>query len=280
MRLLSTWSAAQNEAGAKTGRAIGRDGMRILLYALIAFAVVFAGGVLGLLVGRLLPEKYQSDDTQRIVQTATGMISLITALVLGLLVATAKGKFDTTNQTTEALAAKLMLINRQLVKFGPEANDARELLRKYTIARIAAIWPDEAGAKPGPDNPPPWKLLESLQQSLSGLTPKTEAQRSETAVASEAAVDLEKTTWLETAQAASHVQQPFVVILIAWLFVLFVSFGLFAPRNVLVVVALFVGALAIAGAVLLIVDMDLPYEGMLVVSPEPMQQALAQMSGS
>jgi len=241
--------------------------------------VVFAGGVLGLLVGRLLPEKYQSDDTQRIVQTATGMISLITALVLGLLVATAKGKFDTTNQTTEALAAKLMLINRQLVKFGPEANDARELLRKYTIARIAATWPDEAGAKPG-DSPPPWKLLESLQQSLSGLTPKTEAQRSETAVASEAAVDLEKTTWLETAQAASHVQQPFVVILIAWLFVLFVSFGLFAPRNVLVVVALFVGALAIAGAVLLIVDMDLPYEGMLVVSPEPMQQALAQMSGS
>jgi len=254
--------------------------MRAVLYALVAFAVVFAGGVLGLFLGRLLPQKYQSDATQRIVQTSTGMVSLITALVLGLLVANVKGKFDTTNQTTEALAAKLMLINRQLVKFGPEANDARELLRKYTIARIAAIWPDEAGAKPGPDNPPPWKLLESLQQSLSGLTPKTEAQRSETAVASEAAVDLEKTTWLETAQAASHVQQPFVVILIAWLFVLFVSFGLFAPRNVLVVVALFVGALAIAGAVLLIVDMDLPYEGMLVVSPEPMQQALAQMSGS
>jgi hypothetical protein len=254
--------------------------MRIVLYALVAFAVVFTGGVLGLLLGRLLPEKYQSDETQRIVQTATGMVSLITALVLGLLVATAKGKFDTTNQTTEAFAGKLMLINRQLVKFGPEANDTRELLRKYTIARIAATWPGEAGAKPGPDKPPPWKLLESLQQSLSGLTPKTEAQRSDAAAASEAAADLEKTTWLETAQAASHVQQPFVVILIAWLFVLFVSFGLFAPRNVLVVVALFVGALAIAGAVLLIVDMDSPYEGMLVVSPEPMQQALAQMSGS
>jgi hypothetical protein len=100
-------------------------------------------------------------------------------------VATAKGKFDTTNQTIEALAAKLMFINRQLVKFGPEANDARELLRKYTIARIAATWPDEAGPKPAPDNPPPWKWLESLQQSLSGLTLKTEAQRSEAAAASE-----------------------------------------------------------------------------------------------
>jgi hypothetical protein len=242
--------------------------------------VVFAGGVLGLLVGRLLPEKYQSDDTQRIVQTATGMISLITALVLGLLVATAKGKFDTTNQTTEALAAKLMLINRQLVKFGPEANDARELLRKYTIARIAAIWPDEAGAKPGPDNPPPWRLLESLQQSLSGLAPKTEAQRSEAAAASEAATDLEKTTWLEAAQEAHHIQQPFIVTLILWLFVLFVSFGLFAPRNRLVVAALLVAALAIASAVFLIVDMDSPYEGMYFISPQPTQRALAQMSSS
>ena len=125
-----------------------------------------------------------------------------------------------------------------------------------------------------------WKLLESLQQSLSGLAPKTEAQRSEAAAASEAAADLEKTTWLEVAQEAEHVQHPFIVILILWLFVLFVSFGLFAPRNGVVVAALLVGALAIAGAVLLIVDMDSPYEGMLVVSPQPMQQALAQMSGS
>ena len=76
--------------------------MRIVVYALIAFAVVFAGGLLGLLLGNILPEKYRSDTTQRIVQTATSMVSLFTALVLGLLVATAKGKFDTAIQTTES----------------------------------------------------------------------------------------------------------------------------------------------------------------------------------
>jgi len=171
-----------------------------------------------------------------------------------------------------------MLVNRALVNFGPEANDARALLRRYTIAKIAATWPGEAGPEPTPDEPPPWKLLESLQQSLSGLTPKSEAQRSEATTASGAVADLEKATWLEAAQASAHVQHPFVVILIIWLFVLFVSFGLFAPRNGLVIAALLVGALAIAGAVLLIVDMDSPYEGILVVSPQPMQQALAQMS--
>jgi hypothetical protein len=226
----------------------------------------------------LLPEQYQSDATQKVVQTATGMVTLIAALVLGLLVATAKNKFDSTNQETEQFAAKLMLINRELVNFGPEANDARTLLRKYAIARIAATWPAEPGAKPQPGDPPPWKLLESLQRSLSGLKPNTDVQRSEATAASGAAADLEKATWLEAAQESEHLQHPFVIILILWLFVLFMSFGLFAPRNALVAAALLVGALAISGAVVLIVDMDSPYEGILVVSPEPMQQALAQMS--
>jgi hypothetical protein len=253
--------------------------MSIAQYGLVAFAFVFGGGLLGLLLGRFLPEQNHTDATQKVVQTATGMVSLIAALVLGLLVATAKNKFDTTNQETEEFAAKLMLINRELVNFGPEANDARALLRRYAIAKIAATWPAEPGPKPEPSDPPPWKLLESLQQSLSGLKPNTEAQRSEATAASEAAADLEKATWLEAAQESAHVQHPFVIILILWLFVLFVSFGLYAPRNTLVVAALLVGALAISGAVLLIVDMDSPYEGMLVVSPEPMQQALAQMKG-
>jgi hypothetical protein len=62
--------------------------------------------------------------------------------------------------------------------------------------------------------------------------------------------------------------------------VLFVSFGLFAPRNRLVVAALLVAALAIASAVFLIVDMDSSYEGMYFISPQPTQRALAQMSSS
>jgi hypothetical protein len=145
----------------------------------------------------LLPEKYHNEATQKIVQTATGMVSLIAALVLGLLVATAKNKFDMTNQTTQEFAANLMLINRALVNFGPEANEARTLLRKYTRAKIEATWPGEVGPQPAPDEPPPWKLLESLQQSLSGLEPKTEAQHLEATTASGAAADLEKATWLE-----------------------------------------------------------------------------------
>jgi hypothetical protein len=127
--------------------------MTIALYGLATFAVIFGGGILGLLFGRVLPEEYRSDATQKIVQTAIEMISLLAALVLGLLVATAKNKFDTDNQQIEQFAANLMLLNRELVNYGPEANDIKAMLRKYTIAKIAETWPNGPGPKSGPENP-------------------------------------------------------------------------------------------------------------------------------
>jgi hypothetical protein len=250
----------------------------IILYGLATFAVIFGGGILGLLFGRVLPAEYHSDATQKIVQTATGLISLLSALALGLLVATAKNKFDTSNQQIEQFAASLMLLNRELINYGPEADDTKAMLRKYTIAKIAETWPGGPGPNPRPDDPPAWKLLESLQQSLTGLAPHTEFQRAEATRASQTTADLTKTTWIQAAEVSQHVPHPFVLILIVWLFVLFVSFGLFAPRNALVVIALLVGALSIAGAVILIVDMDSPFEGMIVVSADPMQEALAKMN--
>jgi hypothetical protein len=210
-----------------------RENVTIILYGLATFLVVFGGGVLGLLLGRVLPEEYRDDATQKIVQTATGMISLLTALVLGLLVATAKNKYDTSNQQVEQFAASLMQLNRELTNYGAEAKDPKALLRKYTIAKIAETWPGGPGPKPGPDDPPAWKLLESLQQSLTGLAPQTESRRPEATRASQTAADLVKTAWIQAAQKSEHVQHPFVLVMIVWLFVLFVSFGLFAPRNTL-----------------------------------------------
>jgi hypothetical protein len=105
-----------------------------------------------------------------------------------------------------------------------------------------------------------------------------EAQRSALANASSIAAELNKTTWLERAEEMDHVQHPFIFILLAWFAILFFSIGLFAPRNGLVIAALVVGALSIAGAVVLIADLDSPFEGILVVSAEPMQEALARIS--
>src|SRR5277367_4832691 len=94
-----------------------------ITYGLLAFAVIFGGGMLGLLIGKVLHDRYRDDTTQRIVQSTTTVISLLAALVLGLLVAAAKNRFDTSNKQIEDLAADLMSLNRDLLKYGPEAND-------------------------------------------------------------------------------------------------------------------------------------------------------------
>src|SRR6202162_1804334 len=194
--------------------------MTIVLYGFLAFAVIFGGGMLGLLLGKIIPEEYRGHAPKSIVQPAAAMVSLSAALVLGLLVATAKNKFDINNKQTEEFAANLMLINRDLVNYGAGSDDIKSLLRKYTAAKIATTWPKESGPKPGLDDPPDWQLLESVQQKLRGLVPQCEAQRSIVTDALQIATELTKTTWLQTAQESDHVPQPFVLILIAWLFVL------------------------------------------------------------
>lgn len=77
--------------------------MTIALYGLVAFAIIFSGAISGLFLARLLPEHYRHDATRRVVQTSMAMVSLLSALVLGLLVATAKNKFDTSNREVEGL---------------------------------------------------------------------------------------------------------------------------------------------------------------------------------
>jgi hypothetical protein len=129
--------------------------VRILFYGLAAFAVIFGGGLLGFLLSRRLPERYNDAGTRAVVTTAMRTVSLLSALVLGLLVATAKNKFDSNNGQTDRFAADAMSLNRELVNYGPEATDVKALLHRYVVAKIAADWPSLDGPKPAPDDPLP-----------------------------------------------------------------------------------------------------------------------------
>ena len=249
--------------------------MGIALYGLIAFAVIFSGAIVGLILNRLLPEHYRQDATRRIVQTSMGMVSLLSALVLGLLVATAKNKFDTTNKQVEEFAANLMWLDRELTNYGEDGKAIRPILKQFALTKFRANWPQNAEARPGADALPPSRLFENLQQKIRALTPQTDAQRSTLASALEITNDLNKTSWLQRAQESGHVPRPFIFVLVAWLCLLFVSFGLFAPTNALALIALFICAASLSGAITLVADMDRPFEGFIAISPQPMEQALA-----
>lgn len=252
--------------------------MAAVSIGVLAFALMFGGSALGLLLGKLLPERYHGAPTERIVQASMRMISYLSILVLGLLVATAKNKFDSNNNQIEHFAANLMLLNRELTALGPSGSETKSLLRKFVATKIAATWGRQSGPKPEPSDPSDVQLLESLQQKSISVVPELEYQRSIAKGASEILGELVRARWLQTAQELDHVPKPFLWVLIAWLSLLFVGLGLFAPRNALAYAALLLCALSLSGAIALIVDMDSPFAGLIMVSPEPMQAALSQIS--
>jgi hypothetical protein len=171
-----------------------------------------------------------------------------------------------------------MLLNRELTAVGPSGSEAKNVLRQYVTAKIAAMWTGQAGPRPEPSDPASLQLLESLQQKLLGIVPESEFQRSMAKGASEILGELVRARWLQAAQESDHVPEPFLWVLIAWMSLLFAGMGLFAPHNALAFGAMLLCALSISGAIGLIVDMDTPFAGIIVVSPDPMRAALAQIN--
>jgi hypothetical protein len=116
-------------------------------------------------------------------------------------------------------------------------------------------------------------ILDMIQQ----LSPKDDGQRFYKREALTLEMQLAQTRWLMYAQATVPFPQFLLTMLISWLFVLFVSFGIFAPRNPLVLAGLFVSATAVCGAILLILEMYNPQAGLIRVSDAPLRAALEQL---
>jgi hypothetical protein len=245
---------------------------------LLVLACVFGGALAGMLLARLLPPHHLGDETKGVVTLALGTLSVLSALVIGLLISFAKGDFDAQTKVVREFAADLILLDRVLRQYGPETGEARDLMRRYTALKIALTWP-EGNARAGPqlDDPAALALLEGVQAKLLGLDPRDEAQRWLQARALQLGGDLTEERWLLVGENEGSVPRPFLAVLVFWLAILFAGFGLFAPRHATVVAALFVCALSLSAAVFLILEMDRPFEGLVTVSAAPMRTALARL---
>src|SRR5262249_30159403 len=180
--------------------------------------------------------------------------------------------FDTKDAELKQLAGNLILLDRQLAQYGPEAKEVRDLVARYTVYKIATTWPEEAAHRP--TNPEDWKLLEAVQAHLRAVVPANDGQRWLQTRALEISGELAQTRWLLYAQTVTPVPKAFLVVLVLWLTLIFASFGLFAPRNGTAVVALGVSSLAIAGSIFLILEMAEPFSGLIQIPTAPMEEAL------
>ncbi len=242
---------------------------------LLAFCCIFGSGIGGLFLGKVLPKDHHAEATQKTVQMAMNTVGLLAALVLGLLIASAKSNLDTGNKEIEEFSTSLVLLDREAAHFGPETKPVRDLLRTFTERKIEQTWTEST--VPAADHSRTVQMLDEIQDQLRAFGAQTDADRLARKAALNLVADLKKNSRLLAIQQGNQTSRPFFIVMIFWLSVLFLSYGVFASPNATVIVAMSVAAFSIAAAMNLIVDMDHPFAGYINVSKAPMQQALEQM---
>jgi hypothetical protein len=247
--------------------------MNATIDGLIVFTCTFAAALLGMWLRTTLPEHQLDAESRDTVKVGIGLIATMTALVLGLITASAKSSFDTVDTGVKQAAIQLLTLDRVLASYGSETGEIRKGLQHMVGVRIDMIWP-QGSSKPADLDPMrTGARVEGLADAVRGLKPRDDTQRVLRSRALDLAEALLQARWLVIAGSGASVPGPFLVVLLFWLSITFASFGLFAPRKTLVVTVLFVCALSVGSAVFLVLEMDGPFEGLLKVSPDPLRYA-------
>jgi len=241
----------------------------------VVFACVFGAALLGMLLRATLPEHHLSADSKDVVKLGMALIATMSALLLGLLIASAKGSYDAQSGEVIQLSANIIQLDRILARYGPETKEVREVLRR-TVVSVDRNWSrDNTSRSEKLDSPETRAGGASFYEKIQELAPRNDFQRALQGQALQITFDLLRARSLLLEQAGSSIPTPFLVIMVFWLAVIFTSFGLFAPYNATVIATLFVCALSVSGAIFLILELDSPFAGLMQISDLPLRNALA-----
>ncbi|MGH7802369.1 MAG: DUF4239 domain-containing protein [Thermodesulfobacteriota bacterium] len=246
--------------------------------ALIVFGCLFGGVLLGMLLRATLPEHHLSTDSKDVIKLGMGVIGTLAALVLALLIAAAQGSFREQRRNIMELSANIIYLDRVLARYGPETKEARDQLRSAVVQTLNQMWPEDS-SKPAQLAPTASKA-EVLLDKIQALSPKNDAERSLQAQALSLASNLVQMRWLIFVQQVRSVPVIFLIVLavlVFWFTTIFFSFGLFAHPNATVIASLFICALSVTCAIFLMVELNLPFEGLLRIPSEPLRDALTYL---
>jgi hypothetical protein len=249
--------------------------------AVIAFCFSFGGALLGIWLAKSARWRPLAgdDEAKDTVKLAMGLVATMTALVLGLVTASAKSSYDQMDSAVKQASINLLALDRALARYGPEAKGIRTQLKAVAASRIETMWPHGASRPTGWERPSTSAAatVEGLVDSIRSLGPGNELQSALKTRAVELAEDSLQLRWLAMASAETDVPAAFLVIVIFWLTVIFASFGLYAPRNPAATTALIVSSFSVASALFLVLELGSPFSGAISVSDQPLLRAFALM---
>jgi hypothetical protein len=250
--------------------------MSPIVIGLISFVAVFGGALIGLFVRRRLPSHHLSSETQSAVTVAVAVIGTLSALVLGLLISAANSSFSRALDEVRQSSLQVIRMERNLRRYGPEADDARAKLRAWATIKLQQLSPEKGQSPPSPQKG--IETLESVQHALLALTPKDEEQKYLRTLCLTLSSNLIQERWLLEEHTGHTIPVPFLVLLVFWLAIVFASFGVFAPTNATTIVALLLCSVAVAGGITLIEDLDDPSSGFIRFPSAPMRKALVEIT--
>jgi hypothetical protein len=253
--------------------------MNTEVISLIIFGCVAGAVLIGRTLARLVPEDNLSVDTKEAVKLAMGLLATMSALLLGLLVASAKGSYDKARSDVIQMAAKVVFLDRVLAGYGPDTAETRAKLRD-AVEELAHRSTQLPQAHRRFILAPNTQSGNAIYLAIQHLSPHDEMQRNLKAQATTLALELAQLRTLLIAESIPSVSKPLVIVLVCWLVVIFASFSLLAPRNAIATTALMISALSTAAAIFLILELDRPFGGVLGISKEPLLNVLSQLTQS
>ncbi|HYA65616.1 MAG TPA: hypothetical protein VEE84_02950 [Burkholderiaceae bacterium] len=250
--------------------------MSPLALSSVIFVLVLGGILLGSLLRRALPEHHLSKESQDVVRLGVGLVATIGALVLGLLIASAKSSFDTKSGQVRQITADIILLDKTLSQYGSETLSIRTQLRATLAPFVDRLWHEKAASAGGPFETN--VAAEKIYLEIYNLTPQNDFQRTLQSRAIQISVDLAQTRLLLFVSPDSAIPTPFLAILVFWLVIIFASFSLFSPLNTSTFVLLAVLALSASCAIFLILELSQPFEGLMQIPSAPLLNALAPLT--
>jgi hypothetical protein len=230
-----------------------------------------------MLLRNMLPERYLSPDTKDLVRLGAGLIATIPALVLGLLIASAKSSADTQSNQVRQLTADIILLDQLLAQYGPETAAVRNSLRRTVEAGADQIWHKDNSVSVGKAPFEATAAGEELFAKLRQLSPQNVDQRTLQDRAIQTYTDIAHTRLLLFTQGDNPIPMPFLIVLIFWVSIIFANFSLFAEPKPIAIGAQVVFALSAGAAIFLVLELSQPFSGLMQISSAPLRNALVPL---
>jgi hypothetical protein len=249
--------------------------VRPIIASCIIFALLLGGILLGTILRLNVPKSHLEEESRDVIRLSIGLIATIAALVLGLLIAAAKGSFDTQNGQVRQITANIILLDNLLAEYGLETLPIRANIRVTLPVYADVLWREKEMRQKTPFATN--CAGERVYLDIQALSPKNDLQRSLQSRAIQAAHDLTQLRLLLFVESDNSIPAPFLAVLVIWLVIIFASFSLFATANATVFAIISLSAFSAAGAIFLVLELSQPFMGLMAISSEPLRNALAPL---